>query len=179
MTLCWSVCVRSSATGGFSSWAAAAAANPSDGTMRYWSLRQRTGTREPRTGMEELKTSQEIVHEGWLIKSPPTKLWRAVCTDVLTFFFVFFFRPRVKVFFIFFHFFFWCFVYVCHCYWDFKFDGLVGVAENLSAERLWRFIWICHVMYFLRKTLIVRCFGIVFFFSWSAKFFKYIWKSLC
>ncbi|XP_043289355.1 GRB2-associated-binding protein 2 [Venturia canescens] len=27
--------------------------------------------------MEELKTSQEIVHEGWLIKSPPTKLWRA------------------------------------------------------------------------------------------------------
>lgn len=25
-----------------------------------------------------LKTSQEIVHEGWLIKSPPTKLWRAV-----------------------------------------------------------------------------------------------------
>lgn len=24
-----------------------------------------------------LKTSQEIVHEGWLIKSPPTKLWRA------------------------------------------------------------------------------------------------------
>ncbi|KAK0079766.1 hypothetical protein PV325_000857 [Microctonus aethiopoides] len=28
-------------------------------------------------GMEMLKTSQEIVHEGWLIKSPPTKLWRA------------------------------------------------------------------------------------------------------
>lgn len=28
--------------------------------------------------MEVLKTSQEIVHEGWLIKSPPTKLWRAV-----------------------------------------------------------------------------------------------------
>ncbi|XP_076676097.1 uncharacterized protein LOC143373090 [Andrena cerasifolii] len=27
--------------------------------------------------MEVLKTSQEIVHEGWLIKSPPTKLWRA------------------------------------------------------------------------------------------------------
>lgn len=30
--------------------------------------------------MEVLKTSQEIVHEGWLIKSPPTKLWRAVGT---------------------------------------------------------------------------------------------------
>ncbi|XP_015118367.1 GRB2-associated-binding protein 2 isoform X1 [Diachasma alloeum] len=29
--------------------------------------------------MEVLKTSQEIVHEGWLIKSPPTKRWRAVC----------------------------------------------------------------------------------------------------
>lgn len=28
--------------------------------------------------MEVLKTSQEIVHEGLLIKSPPTKLWRAV-----------------------------------------------------------------------------------------------------
>lgn len=28
--------------------------------------------------MEVHKTSQEIVHEGWLIKSPPTKLWRAV-----------------------------------------------------------------------------------------------------
>ncbi|XP_015593344.1 GRB2-associated-binding protein 2 [Cephus cinctus] len=27
--------------------------------------------------MEVLKTTQEIVHEGWLIKSPPTKLWRA------------------------------------------------------------------------------------------------------
>ncbi|XP_050452790.1 GRB2-associated-binding protein 2 [Cataglyphis hispanica] len=27
--------------------------------------------------MEVLKTSQEIVHEGLLIKSPPTKLWRA------------------------------------------------------------------------------------------------------
>ncbi|XP_058804375.1 GRB2-associated-binding protein 2-like isoform X2 [Phymastichus coffea] len=27
--------------------------------------------------MEVLKTNQEIVHEGWLIKSPPTKLWRA------------------------------------------------------------------------------------------------------
>ncbi|KAG7198194.1 hypothetical protein KM043_005606 [Ampulex compressa] len=27
--------------------------------------------------MEVLKTSQEIVHEGWLIKSPPTKLWKA------------------------------------------------------------------------------------------------------
>ena len=23
-------------------------------------------------------TNQEVVHEGWLIKSPPTKLWRAV-----------------------------------------------------------------------------------------------------
>lgn len=31
-------------------------------------------------GMEVLKTNQEIVHEGWLIKSPPTKLWRAVRT---------------------------------------------------------------------------------------------------
>ncbi|XP_012255741.1 GRB2-associated-binding protein 2 [Athalia rosae] len=27
--------------------------------------------------MDAIKTSQEIVHEGWLIKSPPSKLWRA------------------------------------------------------------------------------------------------------
>ncbi|XP_046624202.1 GRB2-associated-binding protein 2 isoform X1 [Neodiprion virginianus] len=27
--------------------------------------------------MDTLKTSQEIVHEGWLIKSPPLKLWKA------------------------------------------------------------------------------------------------------
>lgn len=27
--------------------------------------------------MEVLKTTQEIVHDGWLIKSPPTKIWRA------------------------------------------------------------------------------------------------------
>lgn len=26
------------------------------------------------------KTIREVVHEGWLIKSPPTKrIWRAVC----------------------------------------------------------------------------------------------------
>ncbi|XP_034934032.1 GRB2-associated-binding protein 2 isoform X2 [Chelonus insularis] len=28
--------------------------------------------------MEVIKISREIVYEGWLIKSPPTKLWRAV-----------------------------------------------------------------------------------------------------
>ncbi|XP_032453821.1 GRB2-associated-binding protein 2 isoform X2 [Nasonia vitripennis] len=27
--------------------------------------------------MDALKTNQEVVHEGWLIKSPPTKLWKA------------------------------------------------------------------------------------------------------
>lgn len=41
--------------------------------------------------MEVLKTSQEIVHEGWLIKSPPTKLWRAVIILLCVFFFFFYY----------------------------------------------------------------------------------------
>jgi hypothetical protein len=32
--------------------------------------------------MDALKTNQEVVHEGWLIKSPPTKLWKAVSPEL-------------------------------------------------------------------------------------------------